>query len=90
MAEVEMSERGEDQQTGWFDDPQHVSWLIRALIAVCVLSVVADLFYDKHAEFHFRELFGFDAVYGFVCYVLLVLIAKQLRKVLMRPEDYYD
>ena len=76
--------------TGFFDDPRHVDWVIRALIAVSVLSVLADFFYHKHAEYHFREWIGFDAVYGFVSCVLLVLAAKQLRKILMRPEDYYD
>jgi hypothetical protein len=35
-------------------------------------------------------LSGFYAFYGFVACVLLVLIAKQMRKVLMRKEDYYD
>ena len=33
------------------------------------------------------EIYG---IFGFVACVALVLIAKQLRKVLMRREDYYD
>jgi hypothetical protein len=37
-----------------------------------------------------ESLWGFYAVYGFAACVLLVLLAKQLRKLLKRPEDYYD
>jgi len=33
---------------------------------------------------------GFYALFGFVACVVLVLIAKEMRKVLMRDEDYYD
>ena len=49
----------------------------------------------KHLSFEHGELpvegwFGFYALYGFVACVLLVLVAKQLRKILMRDEDYYD
>jgi hypothetical protein len=35
-------------------------------------------------------MFGFYAIYGFVACVLLVVIAKELRKLLMRDENYYD
>jgi hypothetical protein len=37
-----------------------------------------------------ENLPAFYAVYGFVACVLLVLIAKEMRKVIMRKEDYYD
>ncbi len=33
---------------------------------------------------------GFDAIYGFVACVGLVIAAKGLRVLLMRDEDYYD
>ena len=32
---------------------------------------------------------GFYAIYGFVACVLLVVLAKVMRKVVMRPETYY-
>jgi hypothetical protein len=34
--------------------------------------------------------FGFYALYGFVACVLLVLLAKEMRKLVMRDEDYYE
>jgi len=82
--------RGQDEQPGWFDDPDNVNKIVRALIVLCVASVVADFFYHKHTHYAFQGMIGFDAIYGFVSCVLLVLAAKQLRKLLMRDEDYYD
>jgi len=38
----------------------------------------------------FEALWGFYAIYGFVACVVLVLLAKEMRKILMRDEDYYD
>lgn len=73
----------------WLDKPESVNLLIKILIAACVMSVLADFTYHKHAEFHFMELFAFDAVFGFAAYVGLVTAAKGLRKLLMRDEDYY-
>jgi hypothetical protein len=75
---------------GWFDRPENVNKIVWALIAMCIASVGADKFYDKHTHYGFQAIIGFDAFYGFVSCVLLVLAAKQLRKVLMRGEDYYD
>lgn len=73
-----------------FDNPRNVRRVIHALLAACVLSVVAQVFVHVHAEHPWERLFGFYAIYGFVACVLLVLVAKELRKVLMRSEDYYD
>ncbi len=74
----------------WLDRPGSVDLIVKALVAVSALTVVADLFYHKHGEYHFQEWIGFDAVYGFVACVGLVLAAKGLRVLLMRDEDYYD
>lgn len=76
--------------TGWFDEPKNVNKIVWTLVALCVASVGAELFFHKHTHYGFQELPGFDALYGFISCVLLVLAAKQLRKVLMRGEDYYD
>lgn len=55
-----------------------------------VLVLLAEAFVDMHGEFHVEHYFGFYAVYGFISYVSLIFIAKFLRKILMRREDYYD
>ena len=82
------SEASDDPR--WLDKPGSVGLLIKILIAACTLSVAADFFYDKHGEFHFMEFPAFDAAYGFLAYVGLVTLAKSIRVLLMRDEDYYD
>lgn len=74
----------------WLDQPGSVDKIVWALVAVSAASVLADFFYHKHGHWHFQEWFGFDAAYGFVACVGLVLAAKLMRKVLMRSEDYYE
>ncbi len=77
------------ERAWWLDQPENVNRLIKVLIAVGVGVVLADLFYHKHGHFGFQEWFAFDAVFGFAAYVGLVNSAKLLRKLVMRPEDYY-
>lgn len=63
--------------------------LRRAFYAVGALLLALDAVIHRHAEHPWEGAFGFHAAYGFVACVLLVLAAKRLRRVLMRPEDYY-
>ena len=74
----------------WLDDPHHVDRLVRGFYAVCGLLLAIDVFVLKHGPFAIEHMVGFYGIFGFVACVALVLIAKQLRRVLMRPEKYYD
>ncbi len=74
----------------WLDRPSTVNLIIKLLVAACVLTVVADFFYEKHGDYHFQHWFAFDAAFGFLAYVGLVTTAKGIRRLLMRSEDYYD
>ena len=73
-----------------FDNSKNVKRVVRGLIAVCLMLFGLDFVLHRHAAHPWEELFGFYAIYGFVACVLLVLLAKELRKLLMRDEDYYD
>lgn len=75
---------------GWLDSRRNVDLIVYALYALSVVLFAADFFVHKHAPFAIEHVFGFYAIYGFVGCVALVLIAKALRVLLMRPEDYYD
>jgi len=77
-------------KTHMFDDPKNVKRVITALYAVCALSLLADFVVDRHAYHPAENLFGFYCFYGFGACVALVLIAKEMRKAVMRDEDYYD
>ena len=93
-------DRAPTEKEHFFDKPANVRLFIRGLYTVCAIVFALDLVNLglrlagahelRHAETAWEGLPGFYAVYGFVACVLLVVTAKQLRKVLMRREDYYD
>ena len=73
----------------WVDRPGNATRLFYGLAVVCALLFLADFFYEKHPHFDIERIFGFYAIYGFVMFTLLILAAKALRRLIMRPEDYY-
>ncbi|MBT5265225.1 MAG: hypothetical protein HOL85_10350 [Rhodospirillaceae bacterium] len=73
-----------------FDDPKNVKRLLWVFYACCAVLLAADIFFHRHVVHPWESLIGFHALYGFGACVLLVVVAKELRKVLMRDEDYYD
>jgi hypothetical protein len=82
--------RDDSKKVYWIDQPKNVALIVWILVAVCTLLFFADALYLKHPHFEIELLFGFYGVYGFFVCVGLVLAAKWLRTILMRPEDYYD
>lgn len=74
----------------WLDERSNVDKVFYALCAICLMILVADLFYDKHGHYSFEEIVGLHAGFGFLAYLGLVLLSKQLRRILKRDEDYYD
>lgn len=79
-----------DDRRRWLDEPRNVTRIVYGLVALCVLSVLADFFYTKHPHFSVERWPGFYALYGFTGSVALVLSAKGLRRFLRRDEDYYE
>ena len=89
-----------DEREHLFDNPRNVQLFLRGFYTFCVVVVLLDplsmLLHTlglgdlRHAERSWEGFPGFYAIYGFVACVLLVLIAKKLRVVLMRDEDYYE
>ena len=73
-----------------FDRPENVKRLLWGFYSLCVLLALADFVLHRHIGFDWEKIPAFYALYGFVACVLLVLIAKKMRIVLMRKEDYYD
>ncbi len=80
----------QEPKTYWLDDHRNVDRLVYGFYAVCAVLMAIDVFIPKHGPFAIEHAFGFYGFFGFVACVALVLIAKQLRRVLMRPEAYYD
>ncbi len=73
-----------------FDNPKNVKRLLGALFVLCVVVLGFDAIFTRKVIHPWEGLFGFYALFGFVACVALVLIAKEMRKVVMRGEDYYD
>jgi hypothetical protein len=73
-----------------WDKPRNVKLLFNVFYAVCAILVVLDLVIPRDDHHAWERLPEFYPLYGFVGIVVLVLIAKLMRRVLMRPEDYYD
>ena len=80
-----------DGKQYWLDRRENVTKLYRGLWAVGLLLLAAELLVHRHEEFRWAGWFGFYAAYGFFACVALVLAAKEiLRRLVKRPEDYYD
>lgn len=79
-----------EKRTYWLDESRNITRIFWWLWVVCGVLFIADAFYAKHPHFEAEGWFGFYGVFGFVACVGLVLAAKTLRKILKRPEDYYD
>jgi hypothetical protein len=78
------------ERTHLFDKPENVSRLLRILMLICTALLLTDFITPRHGPDGSEGVPGFYAVFGFVACVMLVLIARQLRKILMRGEDYYE
>ena len=91
-----MSVHKPEDKRRYLDDPENVRKLWRFFIIACVAVASIDLLglleivYHRHVSLFAEGLPGFYAIWGFVGIALLIFLAKQLRKVVMRPEDYYD
>jgi hypothetical protein len=85
-----MEQRRSEERKYWLDRPKNVLLVVRLLYAACAAVFLLDFTGWRHAEAAWEGFPGFYALYGFIGCTALVLIAKELRKILMRGEDYYD
>lgn len=85
-----MEEQKPDKKTYFLDKPGNVERLLRVFYVICGLLFAADFVVHRHISHDWEQLPAFYALYGFIACVLLVLIAKLIRRVLMRKENFYD
>jgi hypothetical protein len=72
-----------------FDNPKNVRRVVRGLLLACVILLGLDVLVHRHVSHSWEAMYGFYAVYGLVSCVLLVLLAKEMRLIVMRDEHYY-
>lgn len=76
---------------GTKEPPHKHEKLIMAIYGVALITViVAGLTIEWHTVYYFQEITAFYAIYGFVAFVFLIYMAKGLRPLLQKKEDYYD
>ena len=82
--------KSSEKKSYFFDKPENVRLILRIFYVLCAVLLAADFVVHRHVYHSWENLPGFYAIYGFVACVILVLIATEMRKVVMRDEDYYD
>ena len=79
-----------NEKTYLFDNPRNVQRVLWLLYSAAAVLLLLDLVVHRHTEHPWEGLLGFYPAYGFVGCVVLVVAAKWLRRVIMRPENYYQ
>ncbi len=93
-----MNENSETNSPSWFEKRTNVNLLIVGLVVACLALLAVELifggsFYDDHHPMHFpkvEKVFGYQALLGFVAFVVVVFLGTMLRLLIRRSEDYYD
>ena len=62
----------------------------RALMAIAVILAILEVFLHRHGVAEIEDSFMFPAIFGFFAFIFIVQVGKWLRKVIVRPEDYYE
>ncbi len=80
-----------DGDKSWFDEPRNINIIVWTLVLACLGVMVGGEFIHKHGHFEVEYTVpGFYGLFGFVAYTCIIATAILLRKLVMRPEDYYD
>ena len=65
-------------------------WATRVLLVIGAVLVVLEFIIHRHGEIALEDLPLFPAIYAFFVCILIVFGGIFLRKIAMKPEDYYD
>ena len=80
----------QDEKIYFFDKPENIKRVLNVFYTLCVALVLTDFVVHRHIGLVWENIPAFYAIYGFVACVALVVVAKLIRKVVMRKEDYYN
>jgi len=87
--ENKRSNHSSQNNNSFFDNPKNVKRILIIFYVCCAFLFVLDFVIHRHVIHSWEDLWGFYPIFGFVSCVLLVLVAKKMRALLMRSEDYY-
>jgi hypothetical protein len=80
----------EPREITLLDSPKNRARVVKYFYISLIVLLVIDFFTPKHGHFPWEEAYGFFAVYGYIGCVSLIYIAKGLRWLVKRKENYYD
>lgn len=86
-----MSSPTNTDDVGFWQRPSTLKAVIIDLVLVCIVVAAADLFYENpHPHFDLEKIPAFQAVFGFVAFVVIVMLGRMMRWIVSREEDYYQ
>lgn len=74
----------------FLDKKENIKKILYVFYALCALLFAADFIVHRHTYHALEDIPAFYALFGFIAYVTIVFTAAGLRKLVMRPEDYYE
>ena len=81
----------EPSDPSWFEKPANIRMMIIGLVVFCIGLFLAEFTYENHhPHFDLENYKGFQALFGFVAFVVVVFLGMGLRLIIKRDEDYYD
>ncbi|MGB1657493.1 MAG: hypothetical protein ACPHO4_09060 [Longimicrobiales bacterium] len=83
------------EPVGWMDRPDTVKRLFMIFYAICAVLFLSEFILMGTENAHPHPLeegmrFFVYPVYGFISFWFLVLLARPMRTLLIRSEDYYE
>ncbi|MFC6196448.1 hypothetical protein [Ponticaulis profundi] len=75
---------------GWTSHPKAGAYTFIAIAVLSALLFGADFLVHRHEYLHIAEFPVFYALFGFASFAFVVLSGWPLRKLLGRPENYYE
>ncbi len=82
------------KEVSFFDKEKNVKGFLTvfyiSLVILLIVDAIATKMHLKHDNVKLGNAYEFYAFYGFVSCVMLIFIAKLLRKFIIRDENYYD
>ena len=77
-------------QQHWLTRPRTIGRLRIGGVVVLGLTVAGEYLVERHPHFSFDQLPGFNAAFGFLACVALILVARLIGLALKRADTYYE
>lgn len=79
-----------DNEPGWFERRGNQNKVWYGMLAIAGILTASEFLYEHHPHFDIENIPEFFELFGFFAFVFIVFAGTALRKLIMRPEDYYD